>query len=190
MTLATKCRTLLAIGTSIPSAFIQKSNLFIAQMWLGFLGEMLCFWLWSSFILHVKLMVSGAAPELLRKSRAKGLSLEDKFGAAPEPSGARWSTEGGSYEPLWSSSGRLHIFLLLCSTLLHLAPELLWSCSWAAPELLTQIYLLSSPLWLRLCGAAPLTINFTCKMKLLRSQKQSSSPKNPNHCWVKLTWRL
>ena len=117
---------------------------------LGYLGEQLCFWLRSSSNLHVKLMISGATPELLRKSRAKGVSSEGKFGwaapeqlwsgsgAAPEPSGARWSTEGGSYEPLQSSSGRLHTFHLLCSTLLHLALELLQSRSpkfafWAHP---------------------------------------------------------
>ena len=47
---------------------------------IGFLGELLCFWLRSSFILHVKLMVGGAAPELLHKSGAKGVSLEGKFG--------------------------------------------------------------------------------------------------------------
>ena len=37
-------------------------------------------------------------------------------GAAPEPSGARWSKESGSYdEPLQSSSGQLHTTYLLCS---------------------------------------------------------------------------
>ena len=47
---------------------------------IGFLGELLCFWLRSSSILHVKLILSGAAPELLRKSGAKGVSTEGKFG--------------------------------------------------------------------------------------------------------------
>ena len=47
---------------------------------LGFLGELLCFWLRSSSILHVKFMVGRAALELLRKSGAKGVSLEGKFG--------------------------------------------------------------------------------------------------------------
>ena len=124
---------------------------------------------------------SGAAPEQLRSGS----------GAAPEPSGARLSTEGGSYEPLRSSSGWLHTFHLLCSTLLHLAPELLWSRSRAAhPNLPSKLTPLA-PLLRSSSGAALLAIIFTCKIKLLRSQKQSSSPKNPNktccakvHCLV------
>ena len=113
------------------------------------------------------------APEQLHFTFEIDGKLQSCSGAAPEPSGERWITDGGSYEPLRSSSGQLHTFHLLCSTLLHLAQELLRSRSRAAhPTLPSKL----TPLALLLrsgSGAAPLTINFACKIKLLRSQKQS-----------------
>ena len=134
---------------------------------IGFLGELLCFWLRSSFILHVKLMVGGAAPELLHKSGAKGVSLEGKFGWAAleqlqSSSGAKQSKVEHRRWQLWATPEQLRSAPHISPSVLHLAPlgsgaalEPLRSCSGAAPERLTQIYLLSSPLWLRFCGAAP-----------------------------------
>ena len=71
-----------------------------------------------------------------------------------------------------------------CSTWLRscsgAAQELLRSRSRAAhPNLPSKLTPLA-PLLRSSSGAAPLAIIFTCKIKLLRSQKQSSSPKNTN----------
>ena len=148
-------------------------------------------------------MASGAAPELLRKSGAKGVSLEGKFGwaalerlrssswAAPEQLRSQVEQGGAQkvkcVEPTWAAPEWLiaatfcaqpcSAWLRSCS---RAAPELLWSCSRAAhPNLPSKLTPLAPLLWSS-SGAAPPTINFTCKIKLLRSQKQSSSPKNPN----------
>ena len=160
-------------------------------------------------------MVSGATPELLRKSGAEGVSLEGKFGwaalerlrssswAAPEQLRSQVEQGGAQkvkcVEPTWAALEWLiaatfcaqpcSAWLRSCS---RAAPELLWSCSRAAhPNLPSKLTPLAPLLWSS-SGAAPPTINFTCKIKLLRSQKQSSSPKNPIQpqicIWFVLLW--
>ena len=85
---------------------------------------------------------SGAAPFYIVKLMVIGANRVSSSGAAPEPNGARWSTEGGSYEPLWSSSGQLHTIYLVCSTLLHL----LWSHPRAAHPNFPYEFTLLAPL--------------------------------------------
>ena len=166
-----------------------------------FLGELLCFWLRSSFILHVKMTASRAAPELLRKSGAKGVSLEGKFGwaalerlrssswAAPEQLRSQVEQGGAQkvkcVEPTWAALEWLiaatfcappcSAWLRSCS---RAATELLWSCSRAAHLNLPSKLNPLAPLLRSSSGAAPLAINFTCKIKLLRSQKWSILPIN------------